>query len=182
MGFSRLQSLPCPWFSDHRPCIDVILAGFVTKKKPHLCDAASSQVTGANEESTAIAAQPTDNSPYKTAELDEEDVMSLSEVLGVSDNPTNTTDVSNIHSCQGLHYSQLNVSVPPDYDFIRDYPFSIHSTATQTAFESTNFIPNITWTVDTNGAFKSQGCFGFVVEPETDRGISQYRLSRFLEL
>ena len=65
--------------------------------------------------------------------------------------------------CYGVPYRDLSVDFSQGYDFVWDYPFSIHSQAAQTSYDFSNLCPSLRWTVDIDRNRKSLNCQSLVV-------------------
>ena len=69
----------------------------------------------------------------------------------------------------GVYYSDFSgIDYPPVFDMATSYPFSMHGKNVQQTFCKTNFIPKISWSVDSNGRFRDLHCKGVVARDKNN--------------
>jgi len=71
--------------------------------------------------------------------------------------------------CTGVCYSDFSgIDYPTVFDMATRYPFSVHGKNVQQTFCKTNFIPKISWSVDSNGRFRDLHCKGVVARDKNN--------------
>ena len=71
--------------------------------------------------------------------------------------------------CRGIHYLDFNnIDFGLHYDVMRDYPWLIHSDTTKAAYQNSNLLCNVDWTVNSLGNFSSTGCNGIITRDKNN--------------
>lgn len=109
------------------------------------------------------------NSNEKSHEREVEvGIANESEVMEVANEKMAGVDLDFI-SCVGVNFTEVRgIVYPPGFNIITAYPMSIHSPSIQAQYKNSNFIPNITWKVDSDGIFKSLLCVQLIVRDKNN--------------
>ena len=103
-----------------------------------------------------------------TGEVNECEI-NVNEVDVLEDAPSEPLPVElEYQGCSGVHYSDLALKDLDAYEFLKDYPMTIHPLSVQSSYNNSNLLPTVNWNTDSLGNFKSLKCDSLIARDKNN--------------